>query len=65
MELYAWLHYMLEDDEEVIEENVHEIEKDEESPGIPDPVEALLFSGPTSSKNSNCCRETVREEREY
>ena len=56
----------LEDEEEVIEDNVHEIEEDEESPGIPDPIEALLFSGPTSSKHSDCCcGETVWEEREY
>ena len=39
--------------EEVIEDNVLEIEEDEESPGISDPVEALGSFGPTSSETSD------------
>ena len=55
----------LEDEEEVIEDNVHEIEEDEESPGISDPVEALVSSGPTSSENSDCVvveKQSVKKE---
>ena len=45
----------LEDEkEEVIEENVHKIDEDDESPGSSDPVEALCSSGPTSSEYSDC-----------
>ena len=45
----------LEDEkEEVIEDNVHKIDEDEESPGSSDPVEALCSSGPTSSEYSDC-----------
>ena len=55
---------MLEDEEEVIEDNVHKIEEDEESPGISDPVKALVSSRPTSSKNYFCVveKQSVKKE---
>ena len=56
---------ILEDEEEVIEDYVHEIEEDEESPGISDSVEALVSSWPTSSENSDCViveKQSVKKE---
>ena len=44
---------------------MHEIEEDEESTGISDPVEALVSSGPTSSENSDCVvveKQSVKKE---